>query len=324
MKITNKKRFILFLFSISLIIFCLLFVFYIRYQIFTPLNSQSTEQDFVIKKGEGVKEIAANLEKAGLIRNKDIFEYYVWYKGWAARLQAGQYNLSPSLNIPEVVQKIVKGEAVSQEITITIPEGFTLKQIDQRLANAELIEAGDLIERPLLEGYLFPDTYRFNREEDLEEIIIKMRGNFAHKLDDNLRAEIERQGKTIEQIITMASLLEKEVSTDQDRKIVSGIFWQRLEDNYPLQSCATISYVLGVDKWRYSIEDTETDSAYNTYKNIGLPPGPICNPGLSAIKAAIYPEVSDYYFFLSAPNGQTIFSKTLEEHNQNKAEYLES
>jgi UPF0755 protein len=324
MKITNPTRFILFLLSIVLIFACLIGgYFFIKYQLNIPLNVQSAEQIFTIEKGESLKEIASRLEEANLIRDRIWFLVYVFYKGWAAELQAGQYELSPSLNIPQIAQKIVKGEVVSQEIVITIPEGFTLKQIDARLSQAGLIEAGQLLKQPQLEGYLFPDTYRFDQEASLDEIIAKMRENFDRKLDENLRKEITRQGKTIKEIVIMASLLEKEVPTDKDRRIVSGIFWKRIKNNYPLQSCATIAYILGVDKWRYSIEDTKVDSPYNTYQNIGLPPGPICNPGLSAIKAAIYPQETDYNFFLSKPDGETVFSRTLEEHNLNKAKYLQ-
>lgn len=324
MRIINKKKFIFFWLSVFLIIACLGGgCFFIKEQIFTPLNSQSAEQSFTIEKGEGLREIAADLEKEGLIRNKIYFEYYVLYRGWAARLQAGEYLLSPSLDITQIAETIVEGGAASQEITITIPEGFTLKQIDARLTKAGLIEAGELLKQSQLEGYLFPDTYRFNQETALDEIVSKMRNNFDRKLSQDLRDEITRQGKTIKEIIIMASLLEKEVATDQDRRIVSGIFWQRLKDNYPLQSCATIAYVLGIDKWRYSVTDTKVESPYNTYQNIGLLPGPICNPGLSAIEAAVYPEPSDYYFFLSKPDGETVFSQTLEEHNENKDKYLQ-
>jgi len=120
----------------------------------------------------------------------------------------------------------------------------------------------------------------------------------------------------------MASLIEKEVATDEDRKIVSGIFWKRLKNHYPLQSCATVAYALGVDKWRYSVNDTQIESPYNTYKYIGLPAGPISNPGLSAIKAAIYPQESDYNYFLSKPDGETVFSRTLREHNLAIQKYL--
>jgi len=324
MKIVNKKKFIFFWLSIFLIVACLGGgYFFIKYQIFTPLNNQPAEQPFTIEKGDGLREIAAGLEKEELIRNKTYFEYYVLCRGWAARLQAGEYLLSPSLNITQIAETIVKGEAASQEITVTIPEGFTLKQIDARLTKAGLIEAGKLVKQSQLEGYLFPDTYRFNQEATLDEIISKMRDNFDRKLSQDLKDEIARQGKTIKEIIIMASLLEKEVAIEQDRQIVSGIFWQRLKDNYPLQSCATIAYILGIDKWRYSVTDTKVESPYNTYQNIGLLPGPICHPGLSAIEAAVYPEPSDYYFFLSKPDGETVFSKTLEEHNENKAKYLQ-
>jgi len=117
--------------------------------------------------------------------------------------------------------------------------------------------------------------------------------------------------------------LEKEIKSDEDRVIVAGIFWKRLENKYPLESCATIAYILGVDKWRYSYEDTRIKSPYNTYINIGLPPTPINNPGLSAIRAAIYPQETDYNFFLTDPEtGNTIFSKTFQEHNRNKAKYF--
>jgi len=135
-------------------------------------------------------------------------------------------------------------------------------------------------------------------------------------------AQLHKEGKTINEIITMASILEKEVPTYDDQKVISGIFWNRVRDNYPLQSCATIAYVLGIDKWIYSLDDIEIDSPYNTYKNTGLPPGPINNPGLSAIQAAVYPSETDYYFFLSAPDGQTIYSRTFEEHLDNKNKYL--
>jgi UPF0755 protein len=123
--------------------------------------------------------------------------------------------------------------------------------------------------------------------------------------------------------VIMASILEKEVKSDEDRKIVAGIFWKRLENNYPLESCATIAYILGKEKKQYSYEDTRVKSPYNTYINLGLPPTPINNPGLSAINAALNPKQTDYNFFLTDPViGTTIFSKTLAEHNTNKAKYL--
>lgn len=332
MKVVNKIKFICFISSVILIFLAICATggyFFIRYQLNTPLSSQSAEQTFVIEKGQGVKQIALDLEKAGLIKSKIIFEYYVWYKDWVARLQAGEYSLSPLLSVSQIAETIVKGEVVLREVKVTIPEGFTLKQIDQRLSESGLIKLGELINFNLsnsssnLEGYLFPDTYRFDQEASLDDIISKMLDNFDQKLDKNLRAEIEKQNKTIKDIIIMASIIEKEVATYDDLQMVSGVFWGRLNINYPLESCATIAYILGIDKWRYSIEDTEVNSPYNTYQNQGLPPGPISNPGLLAIKAAVYPTETDYRFFLSKPDGETVFSRTYEEHLENRAKYLD-
>ncbi len=317
----NKK--IIFLLSLIFVFFCLLgFVFYVDYQIDTPLSVNASEQVFIIESGQGLEEVAQNLFEANLISGKIWFNSYITYKGWATQLQAGEYVLSPVLNIRQISRKIVKGDTLSNEIKVTIPEGFTLRQIDARLANVGLINSGELLKKSELEGYLFPDTYNFDKNAELDDIIVTMMDNFDKKLDKELVTEIERQKKTINDIVIMASIIEKELPNYDEMRIISGIFWKRLSINYPLQSCATIAYVLNIDKWIYSIEDTKVNSPYNTYQNVGLPPGPINNPGLSSIKAAIYPIYTDYNFFLSAPNGETIFSRTFEEHNANKYKYL--
>lgn len=323
LKIKNKKRFLIVSSSLFLIILILISVLYfIKYQINTPLKESASEKEFVIEKGENLNSIAKNLEKEKIIRDEIWFKGYVFYKRWTGNLQAGEYSLGPNLSVPEIALKIYKGDIIPKEVKITIPEGFNLKQIDGRLAQAELIEAGELLAFPELEGYLFPDTYQFKKGMKLDEIIEIMKNNFDLKLNQNLKDEIERQGKTVEEIIIMASIIEREVPLYNDSRIVSGIFWKRLGINYPLQSCATIAYALGKDKWIYSFEDTKIDSPYNTYKNVGLPSGPICNPGILAIKAAIYPIQTDYYFFLSKPSGETVFSKTFEEHQANMIKYL--
>jgi UPF0755 protein len=149
-----------------------------------------------------------------------------------------------------------------------------------------------------------------------------MLDNFNKKLSIKMREDIKKQGKTIFEIITLASIIEKEVSKEEDRKIVAGIFYKRLKQGIHLESCATINYILGNNKKQLSFEDTRVESPYNTYLNKGLPPGPISNPGIFAIKAAIYPQETDYLFFLSKPTGETVFSKTFEEHNKNKRKWL--
>lgn len=174
-----------------------------------------------------------------------------------------------------------------------------------------------------LEGYLFADTYRFRPSSSPIEVVEKMLDNFDRQLNTKMRQDIAKQGKTIYQIVTMASLIEKEVRSEKDMQIVSGIFWRRLADGQRLESCATLAYILGENKPQYSYKETRIESPYNTYLNSGLPPGPICSPSLKAIKAAIYPIANNYNFFLTRPdNGQTVFSRTFDEHKVNKAKYL--
>lgn len=245
---------------------------------------------FTVEEGEGSKEIALNLEKESLIRWGPIFRGYVLLKGVSKNLQAGIYLLSPSMNIPAIVAKFVSGDVAKEKITII--EGWTLKDIGFYFENKGMFQAEELYdEMPELEGYLFPDTYWIKRGASLKEIVAKMKANFQEKTKD---LEITPE------IVIMASLLEKEVRTFEDKKIVSGILWKRLENRILLQ--------VDAEMW--------------TYQNYGLPPGPIANPGLDSILAALYPEKSDYWYYLSTPEGETIFSKTLEEHNIAKAKYL--
>ena len=312
---------------------------------------------FLISQGESVKQIGENLYKAGLIKSKFYFKIYALMSKQQTNLQTGEYILNPSLSIKEIANALVTGESLSKERTIKIIEGWNVRDIDEYLKKNNIIEDDSFIglakkgimnyefppkaDQPLaegimgpeflndapanasIEGYLFPDTYRIFKDASAEDIIEKMLTNFDKKLTKEMRVEIADQGKTIYKIITMASLIEKEVRTSEDMKIVSGIFWDRIKYGQPLESCATLAYILGVNKKQYSVEDTKIVSPYNTYQNLGLPPGPICNPGLSAIKAAIYPVFTDYNYFLSRlDTGETIFSKTLDEHNRNKAKYL--
>lgn len=289
--------------------------------IYLPKDSISESKIFSIERGESLFQIAENLEKEGLIKSKYFFDFYVLIKGKAKNLQAGRYELSSAMNIAEIAQKIISGDIAKEKITII--EGWTLREIGFYFENRGICRAKELYEgMKELEGYLFPDTYEIRKGASLEEIVKKMRENFEKKLTPDLRKEIERQGKTISQIVTMASLLEKEVKTKEEKELVSGILWKRLENNIPLQVDATITYITGKKTTKISKEETQIDHPYNTYKYLGLPPGPICNPGLDSILAAIYPKDSEYWYYLSTPDGRTIFSKTLKEHNLAKAKYL--
>jgi UPF0755 protein len=302
-----KKLIVLFLFSISLFFS----LFFLWQGIFLPKEVSAPEKIFVAKKGQGLFEVGENLEKEGLIKSKIFFDFYVLLIGKEKNLQAGKYFLSSSMNIPQIAQKIISGDIA--KIKVTIPEGFTVKEIEEKL--------GIKLAGENLEGYLFPDTYYFPLDITGEEVVRIMRENFEKKIAP-YKKEIEKSGKTLQEIIIMASLIEKEVKTKEEKEIVSGILWKRLKNGIPLQVDATITYITGKKTTKIPKEDLKIDSPYNTYKYKGLPPGPICNPGLESILAALYPKDSDYWYYLSTPEGKTLFFKTLEEHNLAKAKYL--
>lgn len=301
----------------------------------------------MINKGETISQIADNLRKENLIKSPFYFKYVIWRD--QLNIKAGEYLISSRLSAREIIRLLTVGEAISQEKSIRIIEGWNLKDIGVYLEKNKVMTAKSftvLAGAPLvdwkfyfakpdflndapqpadLEGYLFPDTYRIFKDTAAEVIIGKMLDNFDKKITPEMIEEIKRQKKTIYEIITMASIIEKEVRSQEDMKIVSGIFWDRLKYGTPLQSDATLSYILGDKIGGHTIEQTKIDSPYNTYKYRGLPSGPIANPSLNAITAVIYPAKTDYVYFLSDPEtGKTVFSRTLNEHNLNKAKYLKS
>lgn len=325
------------------IIFAVIFTISYFSSINTSVSKDGEDKVFVVASGEGVNQISNNLFEDNLITSKFYFETYVWKEDMEASLQAGEYILSPSLNIKEIVDILVAGGSAGKEMTIKIIEGWDTKDIAEYLENSNIMKADNflkvvespsafssqfsfLADRPRgydLEGYLFPDTYRIYRDASAKEIIEKMLFNFDKKLTKQMRADIESQGKSVYEIITMASIVEKEIRTFDDMKVVAGLFWDRITNGQALESCASLAYILGVNKPQYTLEDTKIDSPYNTYENRGLPPGPISNPSLNAIKASIYPKYTEYNYFLSDPKtGKTIFSKTFDEHINNKAKYL--
>ena len=313
------------------------FLVYIWQSIYLPKSFSPEEVIFSVKNGEGSKEISVNLERAGLIKWGPALRLYVQFKEVAGKLQAGSYRLSPSMTIPEIVDKFVNGDVANEKITF--PEGFNLKKIKKSFEDSEFLKTVDLGEFRIidfkeefdflsdtpneasLEGFLFPDTYFFEPPMQEEEVARIFLNNFGEKISP-YQDEISAKELTLFDIVTMASLIEKEVQTKEDKELVSGIFWKRIELGKPLESCATIAYIKGVDQWLYSFDDTRIESPYNTYLHAGLPPGPICNPGLESILAALYPKDSDYWYYLSTPEGETIFSKTFEEHSLAKEKYL--
>jgi UPF0755 protein len=322
--------------------------------IFAPPSSDATEKVFVIAKGERVSEISQRLKEQNFIKNEFIFECYAWLQNLGSKFQAGEYKLRQNMSLAEIVKILTSGKSV-EERDIKIIEGWNNREIADYLEKEGVIDKDDFLkitmnqeseianyeflkDRPegaTLEGYLFPDTYRIYKEipQDLrgekdaetalaDHIIGKMLDNFDKKLTAGLREEIVRQKKTIFEIVTIASILEKEVKSDEDRAMVADIFWRRLEAGMPLQADSTVNYVTGKSNVRASVDDLQIDSPYNTYKYKGLPKGPISNPGLGAIKAAIYPKSNDFWYFLTTDDGKVIYAKNFDEHKANKAKYL--
>lgn len=324
---------IIFYFSLIFLITVLILTVIFWWQIKIPLNPGGGKIIFKVEKGQSAKVIADNLVKDGLIKNSLTFRLYVFLAVSQYALKTGEYELSPAMSVREIADALILGGV--NEVLITIPEGFNLKQIEDRLVAAGLVKSGELIkyrfnnppfillDKPQtasLEGYLFPDTYRFFKDALLSDIVSKMVGNLDNKLTPDLKMAIKNSSYGNYKILTMASLVEKEMKNEADRPVVAGILWKRLEANVPLQVDATIIYITG-RKEIYEA-DKKINSPYNTYYYRGLPKGPIANPGLGAIKAAIFSKPSPYWYYLSTKDGKTIFSRTLEEHNNNRAVYL--
>jgi len=322
--------------------------------IFASPSEDSLEKNFVIVKGEGVNEISQHLEEQNFIKNKLFFETYVWFRGVQGNFQAGEHKLRQNMKVWEIVSVLTSGGEINER-DIKILEGWNNQEIGSYLESEGVVEKDIFLEAvgsyklesvnyeflkdqptgATLEGYLFPDTYRIYKDLPPEllgdddknfatanHIIEKTLDNFDQKLTADLRQEITRQKKTIFEIITMASVIEKE-ARGEDLAMVSDIFWRRIEEGIPLQSDATVNYATGKYETQPSLDDLEVDSDYNTYKYRGLPAGPIGNPGLGAIRAAIYPKANNYWYFLHTKDGQTIYSRDFEEHKANKIKYLQ-
>ncbi len=340
MFLTKKKKKKRKLIVLAIVIILAGWFFYI-YNLSATISNSSQIKKFIVEPGWGNSEISQQLKKEGLIRNSLIFQFYVWQRGISGKLQSGEYFLANNLSLKEIAQILSRGAGTTKEVTLTFIEGWNNQEIADYLNQQVIAQPKDfmavvqkkadwwnnydfLADKPSnldLEGYLFPDTYRVYRDASISDIVRKMLDNFGKKLTPELRAEITRQGKTIHEILTLASILEKEVSTDNDRKMVADILYKRLAASMPLQVDSTVNYVTGKGVTRASGVDLQVDSPYNTYKYKGLPPGPICNPGLSAIEAAIYPNKNPYWYFLTTPDGKVIYSMTHDEHVKAKAKY---
>lgn len=332
------------------VLLVVLIVFFIVYQ--AEINNANDnvfgEKQFEITKGQGVSGIVDNLVTGGFLTKPFWFKTYVFLHGYRSQFVDGKFAVRTDLNIKNLVKTLLSKDN-NKEVEIKILEGWNVGEIDKYLSGKGLVKSGELVDysnsfnngsalaqiiknrwdflkdRPInasLEGYFYPDTYRVYSETMVEEIAAKMLNNFNRKLTPELTNEIKKQGKDLNQIIILASIVEKEMFGYENRQKVADIFWKRLAAGMALQSDATVNYVTKKGVASPSADDIRVDSRYNTYKYPGLPPGPICNPSIEAIKAVIHPEKTPYWYFLTTPEGQMIFSKTHDEHVTNKQKYL--
>lgn len=327
---------------LSLVIVVIIPVFWF----FLTLNSANnleSQKSFIIEQGKGVNEISNNLAKAGLIKNKFVFETWLWLLQSEDKVKAGIYSFPAGSSIRQLSNLILTiPENTASKFTIIEGWGRNWPELKKALEKHELSydeflgltasvktwrEQYDFLsDAPAnvsLEGFLFPDTYFVDQYTDNRILLNKILTNFDQKLRPELRAEIKKQNKTIFEVVTLASIIEREVPEHADKKMIADVFLKRLQDSIGLQSDATINFVTGKGLTQPSLDDLQIDSPYNTYKYRGLPPGPIANPSISSIESVIYPTPNDYYYFLTTKEGEVIYSKTYKEHLAAKAKYLD-
>lgn len=307
-----------------------------------PVSNDNSPVRVVIPKGASANEIASILQANSLIRNPLMFSMTCRFSGSSERLKPGVYEFRRTMSLPQIVRRLVLAETV--ESWVTIPEGFTVRQIADLLEQKNLVNAQaflglamnqgyefptySFVDDQSLEGYLFPDTYLLSKGVGAKSVINKMLQAFQNKVLSARRSEIESEIVTrfgahttfedgLHRILTLASLVEREAKVPKDRALIAAVLWNRLAKNMRLEVDATVTYEPGVSRGNKSdvyYRDLESDSPYNTYKHFGLPPGPICNPGVASIDAVLKPASVDYVYYVAKPDGSHVFSRTYEEH----------
>ncbi len=305
-------------------------------------GDDDTPVTFVVEPGETATDIAARLKRKGLISDAELFRRYAQYHGLDAGIEIGEFTLRQTMTIPEIAQALQQGQRPEQ--VVTIQEGLRLEQVAAAVAAQTSISQqeflllattgwrdsgfvfdflADLPPAATLEGFLFPETYRLPEEPVATDLLGRMLETFGARVTPEMQAAAANRGLSVYELVTLASIVEREAVLDEERAIIAGVYHNRLDAGWFLDACPTVQYALGTpDHWwpQFMLEATEVDSPYNTYRNLGLPPGPICSPGLASIRAAAYPADTDYYFFLAdctKNDGSHLFAVTHEEHLRN-------
>ena len=284
---------------------------------------------FKVKEGMDAAEIARRLEKEGLIDSGFKFRMLAKWGGYEDKLKVGSYNLNTAMTYDEIFQKLLAGEP--EVIQFTIPEGFGVRDIAKRLEETGLADREEFLKKAekfvpydyvekrsnvfyYCEGFLFPDTYEVDNDVEVDDILKLMAENFDYRLNKKMRERAKEEGLSIYDLITLASIVEKEVRYPEDRPIVAQVFFKRLKLDMPLQTDASLQYLMDTPKEDVSIADTKIDSPYNTYQHKGLTPGPIANPGIESINAVLYPADTNYLYFVADRSGHNHYSDNYEEH----------
>ncbi len=311
-----------------------------------PAGSDATPIEFTIEPGESLAVIASRLLQTGLISDTELFRRYLQYNRLDQSIEAGNFTLNRTMTIPQIAQALQEGRR--EELTVTVPEGKRIEEVahivsaqvpqidaDEFLALARQAspwKAGfpflsDVPQGGSLEGFLFPDTYRLPLESDARELIGRMLGNFDAKVTPQMRADAQAAGRSLWDVIRLASIVEREAVVASERPLIASVYLNRLEQGWALDADPTIQYALGNSRdpgnWWPNLTRDDYQGVvlpYNTYRNPGLPPGPIANPGLGSIQAVIYPQPSEFFFFRAScsRDGTHQFARTLEEQAANE------
>lgn len=323
-----SKRFYTFAILFVILPIALVLIAVIWYQrLLTPVSADESKKQFEIKEGQTGSEIAENLKEANLIRSSLAFRMYAKRNNVASRFAPGVYYLSQSMDAKTISQEILKGES---DVRITFVEGWRAEEYAKQLEDKFGIPQKEFLAK-VKEGYMFPDTYLFNKKVVVDDVVNELRQTFDKRVTEDIRQKIRAQKLSLDEGLILASIVERESheSVPDERQIVASILLKRLRMGMALETDATVQYALGYDNaqkkwWRLLTREQlkSTRSAYNTYLNAGLPPAPICNPGLASIKAVADASNTPYLYYIHGKDGTVRFAKTLEEHNANQAKYL--
>ena len=322
------------LFVICVIVLAGIAAAFVHDAIFLSPKQNATPVEMVIVPGSGVSVIANQLKQSNLITHPTFFKWFVMWSHTENKLQAGTFLLVPNSSIASIVLALTNPK--SSEVKVTIPEGFTNDQIKEKLNTAfvsfDAVAWNQQTED--LQGYLFPDTYQFSKEASVKDVVEKMRSTLDRRLAENeidfdvcekydsSMGDVSPFRCSLRDTIILASIIEKEVQSPEDMKHVAGILFNRLAIGMPLQVDSTLTFVNKKTSATLTTEDLKMNSLYNTYTHRGLPPGPICNPGMNAILAVLHPTDSQDIYFLTTKDGRAVYAKTHDQHVANKQKYL--